>query len=504
MITQNIIGFQLSALSDKSIYSTEAESLTNLPEAFSTASRDEVNSAVEKAHNAWRLYRNIPGEKKAVFLRLIAKGIEELDSNLVSRIMQETAYQEARVIVERNRTCAQLRMFAEIAASGSWKELVVDPAMPDRTPSPRPELKRKMFPIGPVVVFGASNFPLAYSTAGGDVASALAVGCPVIVKAHDSHLGTNALVAEVIMNAAKDTGMPDGVFSSLHGDGFETAKQLILHPHTAAIGFTGSKSGGRALFDLGQQRENPIPVFSEMGSVNPVFLLPGKVAENPKALANQLAGSMTMSVGQFCTNPGLLVAIKDEHTDQLIIELKTQLENVSAATMLNEGIYNSFHQGIRKIKDVVGVHVAYESDAIIPNKTSPVLVTVEAEIFLAHHQLHQEIFGPYSVLILCQDHDQMRKVANVLEGQLTATIQASDSEEEEISALTDILLEKAGRIIYNGVPTGVEVCAAMTHGGPYPASTDQRFTAVGHNAIWRWLRPVTFQNSPASLWHGIG
>jgi len=504
MITQNIIGFQLSAMSDKHIFATEAESLTKLPEGFSTATLEEVNMAIEKAHNAWRLYRNIPGERKAVFLRLIAKGIEELGEVLVSRIMKETAYQEARVIVERNRTCAQLRMFAEIAASGSWKELVVDPAMPDRTPAPRPELKRKMFPIGPVVVFGASNFPLAYSTAGGDVASALAVGCPVIVKAHDSHLGTNALVSEVIMNAAKETGMPDGVFSSLHGEGFETAKQLILHPRTAAVGFTGSKAGGRALFDLGQQREIPIPVFAEMGSVNPVFLLPGKVADNPKAMANQLAGSMTMSVGQFCTNPGLLVAIKDENTDQLIHELKSQLENVSAATMLNEGIHKSFSQGILKVKEIKGAQVVYETDSSISNKTSPVLATVNAETFLNHHLLHQEIFGPYSLLILCDDHYQMRQVANVLEGQLTATIQAFSTEEEELTALTEILLEKAGRIIYNGVPTGVEVCEAMTHGGPYPASTDQRFTAVGHHAIWRWLRPVTFQNSPPSIWHGIG
>ena len=504
MITQNIIGFQLSAMSGKQIFATDAESLTKLPEAFSTATLEEVNMAVEKAHNAWRVYRNIPGEKKAVFLRLIAKGIEELDNVLVSRIILETAYQEARVIVERNRTCAQLRMFAEIAASGSWKEIIIDPSMPDRTPAPRPELKRKMFPIGPVVVFGASNFPLAYSTAGGDVASALAVGCPVIVKAHDSHLGTNALVAEVIMNAAKETGMPDGVFSSLHGDGFETAKHLILHPHIAAVGFTGSKAGGRALFDLGQQREIPIPVFAEMGSVNPVFLLPGKVADNPKAMANQLTGSMTMSVGQFCTNPGLIVAIKDEHTDQLINDLKSQLENVSAATMLNDGIYNSFHQGIRKVTDIKGTQIIYEAEPSISNKTSPVLVKVNAGIFLDQPVLHQEIFGPYSLLILCDDHHQMRQVASVLEGQLTATIQALSSEEESLSALTEILLEKAGRIIYNGVPTGVEVCEAMTHGGPYPASTDQRFTAVGHYAIWRWLRPVTFQNSPSSIWHGIG
>src|SRR6187551_578063 len=292
MITQNIIGYQLSALSDKRIYAVEAKTSTNLPEAFSPATASEINTALELAHTAWRIYRNVGANQRATFLREIAQGIEALGDVLVSRIMKETAYSEARILTERTRTCNQLRMFAEIVEHEQWRDITIDRAIPERTPMPKPELRKMMVPIGPVVVFGASNFPLAYSTAGGDVASALAAGCPVIVKAHTSHLGTNALVAEVIMEAARKTEMPEGVFSSLNGDGFETGIQLVQHPLTAAVGFTGSQGGGRALFDAGQQREKPIPVFAEMGSVNPVFILPAKMQADGKQVASQLLASM--------------------------------------------------------------------------------------------------------------------------------------------------------------------------------------------------------------------
>ncbi len=417
--------------------------------------------------------------------------------------MQETAYPEARVIVERNRTCAQLRMFAGLARTGEWKEITIDAAMPDRIPIARPELRKAMIPLGPVVVFGASNFPLAYSTAGGDVASALAVGCPVIVKAHDSHLGTNALVAEVILEAARTTGMSDGVFSSLIGDAFATGKQLVLHPLTAAVGFTGSKAGGRALFDLGQQRGNPIPVFAEMGSVNPVFLLPGKIAEDPASLAVQLVASMTMTVGQFCTNPGILVAIEDTNTSALVASMIEGLEKVAGATMLNEAIHKTFHHGVKEIIGVKGTELVYGSFNETGRLSTPVLVTVKAGLFLAHPKLHHEVFGPFSMLVQCQDMEQMRHVAEALEGQLTATVQATENELKQAFSLAELLMEKAGRIILNGVPTGVEVCAAMTHGGPYPASTDSRFTAVGHHAVRRWLRPVSFQNWPSEITSGF-
>lgn len=499
MITQNIIGFQLSATSGKHIYAADPATLTTLPEAFATATATETDMAVRKAYEAFNLYRKVSGTNRAEFLQEIAKGIEDLGQVLVERIMQETAYPEARVIVERNRTCAQLRMFATEAISGGWKTVMIDTALPDRTPAPRPEIRKKMFPLGPVVVFGASNFPLAYSTAGGDVASALAVGCPVIIKAHDSHLGTNALVAEVILKAAQKSGMPDGVFSSLNGDGMHTGQQLVLHPLTAAVGFTGSKQGGRALFDLGQKRENPIPVFAEMGSVNPVFIFPGKIRSDIRGLAGQLVSSMTMTVGQFCTNPGLLIALKDNHTDTLIFELVTALEIIPEASMLNPGIHKSFQRGVADIREVNGVIMIHDHQPSNGLRSTPVLASVPADVFLANPRLHHEVFGPFSIIVLCATMDEMQRVAGALEGQLTATVQADDDELIETQSLIDILVHKAGRIIMNGVPTGVEVCAAMTHGGPYPASTDSRFTAIGHHAVQRWLRPVTFQNFPGSL-----
>ncbi len=499
MITQNIIGFQLSAASGKYIYASDPGTLITMPEAFATATVAETDMAVRKAYEAFSIYRKISGVRRAEFLQEIATGIENLGQVLIERIMKETAYPEARVIGERNRTCAQLRMFATEAISGEWKTVTIDPALPDRAPVPRPEIRKMMIPLGPIVVFGASNFPLAYSTAGGDVASALTVGCPVIVKAHDSHLGTNALVAEVILEAARKTGMPDGVFSSLNGDGMLTGQQLVLHPLTAAVGFTGSKQGGRALFDLGQQRENPIPVFAEMGSVNPIFIFPGKISNDIKGLSGQLVSSMMMTVGQFCTSPGLLVALKDNHTDALISELVSALQIMPEAPMLNPGIHKNFLHGVAAIREVNGVIMILDHQPSDALRTSPVLATVPADVFLSHTQLHHEVFGPFSILVLCENMDEMLSVAGALEGQLTATVQACDDELMETQLLVDILIHKAGRIILNGVPTGVEVCSAMTHGGPYPASTDSRFTAVGHHAVQRWLRPVSFQNFPASL-----
>ena len=494
MITDNCIGYEHSARSGKYIQVVNASTLESLPEHFAVATSEEVNQALQKAVQAWRIYRITPAEKKAEFLEAIATGIEALGKDLIHRIMLETAYPEARVIVERNRTCAQLRMFAKEVRSSIWAEETIDEALPDRSPAPRPLLRKVMMPVGPVVVFGASNFPLAYSTAGGDVASALAAGCPVIVKAHDSHLGTHALVSEAILHAAKTTGMPDGVFSSLIGDGIETGKLLVTHPDTAAVGFTGSRQGGRALFDLGQQRPHPIPVFAEMGSVNPVFLLPGKVAENPAQLADQLVASMTMTVGQFCTNPGVLVAMDTEETQKLINRLAEALENTPEAHMLNDRILKSFHSGVATITNYDGIKMKVNRSHVGAPMAAPALAIVQASIFIDTPQLQEEIFGPYSIIVLCSSTDEMLHVAAQLDGQLTASIHAVPGESEMIESLVEVLVEKAGRLVLNGVPTGVEVCAAMTHGGPYPASTDSRFTAVGPFAIRRWLRPVTFQN----------
>ncbi len=496
MITTNIIGFDLHGDASDKLYAVNALTLENLEETFIPATAEETNLAVEKAYKAWRLFRNVSGVERGAFLNAIADGLEKLGDDLVKRVMLETGYPEARVIGERGRTVAQLRMFAKEAVEEKWKEISFDAALPDRSPIPRPSLRKTMFPIGPIVVFGASNFPLAYSTAGGDVASAFAVGCPVIVKAHDSHLGTNALVAEVIMNAAKKTGMPDGVFSSLHGDGLATGKILVMHPRTAAVGFTGSQRGGRALFDLGQQREVPIPVFSEMGSVNPVFLLPKKIAENINALATQLAGSMTLSGGQFCTQPGILVALNDDQTDTLKQSLCEKLNAVDDALLLNQGISKSFRNGIAEIKNSKDVKLAFHRESGKANAVSPALAVVEAQQFLANPKLHRELFGPFSLLVLCRSHKEMCQVAEAMDGQLTSSIFMTEVERATALPLIEVLIEKAGRIIVNGVPTGVEVCDSMTHGGPYPATTDNRFTAVGKHALQRWLRPVTFQNFP--------
>jgi NADP-dependent aldehyde dehydrogenase len=496
MITQNIIGFQLSELSNGHIYAVDAKSSTNLPETFSVATVSETNLAAEKAYLARRAYRNASGSSRAAFLREIARGIEALGDTLVARIMKETAYPEARIIVERTRTCNQLRMFADIAEDGRWRDITIDLALPDRTPAPRPDIRKMMIPLGPVVVFGASNFPLAYSTAGGDVASAFASGCPVIVKAHGSHLGTNALVAEVIMHAAHKTGMPDGVFSSLNGDGFETGKQLLMHPYTTAVGFTGSLAGGRALFDLGQQRDKPIPVFAEMGSVNPVFILSGKMQNQGAQVASQLLASMSMTAGQFCTKPGIWVAVESESTLSFLNQLKISISDVEKATMLSKDIYNRFQKGVHNVVDQSGIQMLYNASSDEGDLVTPEIATVAARDFLTKTHLHSEIFGPFAIVVLCSTFDEMKAVAEDLEGQLTTSIFADDQDKMNAQSLVEILQEKAGRIIFNGVPTGVEVCAAMTHGGPYPASTDSRFTAVGHHAIRRWIRPVTFQNFP--------
>lgn len=502
MIFENIIGYELSGTSSKKVFSFDPVKQTEIPGSFSPATIQEVNLALQKAISAWRIYRKMTDEKRSSFLLAIADGIEVLDEILVNKVIQETGYTQARVLVERRRTVQQLRMFSDLILQGNWREVTHDRAIPGRMPSPKPDLRKMNMAIGPVVVFTASNFPLAYSTIGGDSVSALAAGCPVIVKAHESHLGTNALVAEVILNAAKSTGMPDGVFSSLIGDGIVTGQQLVEHALTAAVGFTGSRKAGRALFDIGCKRQIPIPVFAEMGSVNPVFLLPGKIKADTVTLAETIADSMTMSVGQFCTNPGILVAIDNTATRNFLSHLSHALSAMEEAVMLNENIASNFHNGIIAVRNNPAVTFIQENSTTHKHKASPVLTTVTAENFLNNPDLQQEIFGPFSLVVLCTGRVEMLSVATAFDGQLTATIHCLDDEHGPASELMEVLVEKAGRIIFNGVPTGVEVCESMTHGGPYPASTDSRFTAVGHSAIQRWLRPVTYQNCPSELFPG--
>jgi 2,5-dioxopentanoate dehydrogenase len=500
MNTTNRIGLASSASGPQSWQAVDATTMADLPGVFTTATREEVDSAMEKAVVAFAVSRNLPASARASFLRGIAEGIESLGDTLVQRIVQETALSEARVRNERARTTGQLRMFADLIEKGAWLEIAVDHANSERNP-PKPDLRCMMHPIGPVVVFTASNFPLAYSTAGGDTASALAVGCPVIVKAHEAHPGTNALVADAILTAAQNTGMPDGIFSTLYAKAYTLGEQLVEHPATAGVGFTGSRSGGRALYDLAVRRESPIPVFAEMSSINPVFLLPGAVRERAAAIAGQIAAAVNLGAGQFCTCPGLIIAIDDVQTRQLINAMQTEFAEYPSLTMLHTGIQRNYSEGKSRFFSNPDVHVEYSQPDFAGDmhRAGPAIASVPGRAFLRDGKLQDEVFGPFTMLVLCADMNEMYAVAKTLHGQLTATIHC-DAEDTIIArTLTDLLRERAGRIVFNGVPTGVEVSPAMVHGGPYPATTDSRFTAVGTAAIRRWLRPVTYQNCPPEI-----
>ncbi len=500
MIEQNIIGHELSAKGIYTISGFDPVKMEALPGKFAVATEPEVELAMRKAYEAWRVYRHFSGQQKGAFLRVIAEEIENLGNTLIQRATAESGLPEGRILGERGRTCGQLRLFAQLVEEGSWVEAVIDTAQPDRTPAPKPDIRKMLVAIGPVIVFSASNFPLAFSTAGGDTASALAAGCSVIVKAHESHPGTNALVAGAIQKAAQKTNMPDGVFSTLYGNGFWLGQTLVKHPLAKAVAFTGSHRGGKALFDLGNQREEPIPVFAEMGSVNPIFLLPERLKNATPELAKQIADSVNLGAGQFCTNPGLLVCIEDEHTPGFVEALKAAFATQPQLTMLNPGIYQNYIQNKRSLLNISEVETEFaasDSDGLL--NAPPAMASAMAKDFLANPNLQQEIFGPFSLLVKCKNRLEMEAVAAALHGQLTATIMGEAAEIPIYSTLIENLQEKVGRLIFNGVPTGVEVGHAMQHGGPYPATTDSRFTSVGTSAIKRFARPIAFQNSPNEL-----
>ena len=500
MITAHRIGYQLSRVENKTWHATDATTLQDLPGKFYTATGEEVDQAVKKAAQAFVMYRKIPGQQRAVFLRVIADEIEVLGDTLVQRVMQESALAAARVRGERGRTTGQLRMFADLLEEGSWVDAVIDTANPTRTP-PKPDLRRMLHPIGPVVVFTASNFPLAYSTAGGDTASALAAGCPVIVKAHEAHPGTNALVADAVIKAAEKTGMPDGVFSTVYARGYEVGAMLVKHPLTKGVGFTGSHAGGRALFDLASDRESPIPVFAEMSSINPIYLLPQAVEQHPEELANAIASSVNTGAGQFCTCPGLLIALDSVHLAHLVEFLKSDFASYPPLTMLHAGIQKNYSERKSRVFEAEAVFTEFVSSDQEngEQKAGPAIASLAASDFLEDPRMQDEVFGPFTMLIRCRNMEEMKAVAKCIQGQLTSTLRGTDGDFAYAQDLIDILREKAGRLVFNGVPTGVEVCNAMVHGGPYPATTDSRFTAVGHAAIRRWARPVAYQNCPQAL-----
>jgi NADP-dependent aldehyde dehydrogenase len=429
---------------------------------------------------AFHIYRKYSLKQRADFMRAIAVELESCGDELIQTAMRETNLPEARLRNERGRTIFQLNQYAAACEEGSWLEIRIDTAIADKNP-PKPDIRKMLVPLGPVVVFGASNFPFAYSTAGGDTATAFAAGCPVIVKAHPAHAQTSQSVAEAILKAAATCKMPEGIFAHVHGASFETGKALVMHPHTKAVGFTGSYLGGKQLFDWANQRKEPIPVFAEMGSINPVFLLPEKM--------------ITLGVGQFCTNPGLIIGLESRELSTFMDVLGKEISKTAPATMLHPGIFKNY----RKKKDDALRQQGVETVAVSEtkpqlNQGSPTIAATTGQTFLNNPLLHQEVFGPYSLIIRCKDMKEMLQVANQLEGQLTATLMATENDIRIHEKLVEAIKNICGRFIINSVPTGVEVCLSMHHGGPFPATTDSRFTSVGADGIKRFARPIAFQN----------
>lgn len=496
---KNYIGNQQSAQGSKTYKTFNPQLNIENETIFTEATSQEIDDAVQLASKAFKTYKDISGEKKAKFLNAIADEILALDDELIKTYCLESGLPEGRAKGERGRTVFQLRSFAELVQEGSWVEASIDTAQPNREPLPKPDLRKLLIPLGPVVVFGASNFPLAYSTAGGDTAAALAAGCPVIVKSHPMHAGTGELVASAIIKAAEKTGIPNGVFSNLNSSGIEVGTQLVKHPAVKAVGFTGSINGGRALYNLAAQRKEPIPVFAEMGSVNPVVILPNAIENRGEALAKTYAGSITLGTGQFCTNPGLLLAIKSEGSTDFISTLANEIVKIEPSCMLHPNIIGAYEKKKANMVSQEGLHVVgdYNND-VQTNYARQIITTVEGKTFLENTHLHQEVFGPFSVVVQCDDVKQLEAIISKLEGQLTATL-ISDNEAQDYSNVIAELQNRVGRLIFNGVPTGVEVCPSMVHGGPYPASTDSRFTAVGVNSIKRWVRPFSYQDWPDNL-----
>jgi 2,5-dioxopentanoate dehydrogenase len=495
-----IIGFEDSGKGTEQFHSFNPATQHNNDYSFLNVTADEINQAVKKAAASFKDYRKKSGIEKAGFLTAIADGILNSGDELVMVCCNETGLPQARIEGERMRTVNQLKMFAALVTEGSWVDARIETALPDRTPVPKPDLRFMQIPLGPVVVFGASNFPLAFSVAGGDTASALAAGCPVVVKAHPAHPATSAIIGKIIKNAALETQMPDGVFSLLFDNGIEAGVQLVKHPLVKAVAFTGSYKAGKALYDAAVNRPEPIPVYAEMGSTNPVFVLPQVMKARGAEIAAGYAAAVTLGIGQFCTNPGILVYQNND--DDFKLSLQLAFEKTSGGVMLTPNILSSYNTNLQKHLAIPGVeHFASAAARVVDaaNNAVPVLLTAGSSVFNSHSVLSEEIFGPASMVIPVTAKNDMLTIAENLSGHLTATVHGTEEELLEYKELLDILEQKAGRVIINGFPTGVEVCSAMMHGGPFPSTTDSRTTSVGTGAIDRFTRPVCYQNMPPSL-----
>jgi 2,5-dioxopentanoate dehydrogenase len=473
---------------------------SSLEPTFHEATGEEVDAAFAAAATAFETLRRRPALEVATFLERIASELESRGETLVARAMAETGLPEARLVGERGRTVGQLRMFADLVREGSWVDARIDPALPDRKPLARPDLRRMLVPIGPVVVFGASNFPLAFSVAGGDTASALAAGNPVVVKAHPAHPGTSELAGQAIVAAAAATGMPPGIFSLLQGPSPELGRALVTHRVARAVGFTGSLGAGRALYDAAAARPEPIPVFAEMGSLNPVLVFPDALRARGAEIAKGLAQSATLGVGQLCTNPGLVVGLQDDGLEAFVAEAGRDIGTAPSAVMLHAGIAARFRRGVEVWRGTPGVVVAGEGPKHQGSaQGGAALFRTTDKVFLEHRRLHEEVFGPSSLVVACANREALDRVVGTLAGQLTLTVHATERDLAEFAPVLERLADKAGRIVFGGFPTEVEVAPAMQHGGPYPATTDSRSTSVGTAAIFRFARPVCFQNAPAAV-----
>lgn len=497
LLGHNYIGDRRSAEGSERLYSLDASSGQALPGTFFQATEAEVAAAANAAAAAYPHYRNVSARRRASFLEAIADELDALGEDFIATVCRETALPAARIQGERARTSGQLRLFAQLLRRGDFYGARIDRALPQRQPLPRPDLRQYRIGLGPVAVFGASNFPLAFSTAGGDTASALAAGCPVVFKAHSGHMATAEWVADAILRAVERSGMPAGVFNMIYGGG--VGEWLVRHPAIQAVGFTGSLKGGNALGRMAASRPQPIPVFAEMSSINPVILLPEALKMRGEQIAAELSGSVTLGCGQFCTNPGLIVGQRSPEFSAFLQQFRAQMSRQGPQTMLNTGTLHNYQRGLAELHAHPQVHhLAGEPQQ--GDQAQPQVFQADAGLLLAGDPLLQEeVFGPATLVIEVEDQAQLRAAVQALRGQLTATLIGEAQELLEYRWLGELLQEKVGRILLNGYPTGVEVCDAMVHGGPYPATSDARGTSVGTLAIERFLRPVCFQNYPDAL-----
>jgi NADP-dependent aldehyde dehydrogenase len=493
-----LIGATAKRGEDQSFTGYDAASGAALEPSYGGATEADVDHACALAEAAFDPYRATSPEVRAGFLELVAEKIAALGDALTERACAETGLPRARIEGERGRTVGQLKLFAAEVREGGWQEARIDPALPDRKPLPRPDLRLRMIPLGPVAVFGASNFPLAFSVAGGDTASALAAGCPVVVKGHPAHPGTSELVGRAIQAAVAESGLPEGVFSLLFGVGDRLGGALVADPRIKAVGFTGSRAGGLALSRIAAGRPEPIPVYAEMSSINPVLLLPGALAERGAELGKAFVGSLTMGAGQFCTNPGLLLAVPDPGLDAFVEAAAGAMGDAAAGVMLHAGILAAYQKGVARLSETQGIE-RLGTGLTADGRAGAMLFGTDAATFERTPHLAEEVFGAAGLLVRHTGWEALAPLLRALEGQLTITIHMTEADWPLVAQLLPVLETKAGRILVNGWPTGVEVSHAMVHGGPFPATSDARTTSVGTLAIRRFLRPVCYQNLAASL-----